>query len=376
MSKPKRRMPGLRFRNGIWHIEKQIKGYGSRYESTGTGDLIEAENYLVHRLNEIREQVKFGVRPIMTFRQAATKYLEEATIKSIGRCVQALKLLDPYIGDLPIDQVHSDSLYDFIIARRNAGRRSGTVTRDLSTVRKILNLAARKWRHNLSNGRSVPWLDTAPLIEMPDWGDKKIPYPLSWEEQAKFFKLMPDHLSRMALFKVNSGAREEEVCELEWDWEDQVPELDTSVFIVPGDVVKNTENHVIVLNQVARSVIESVRGEHDKYVFTYNNNRLVEGMRNSAWIRAWNRAGLPQSEDVLKVPHNLKHTFGRRLRAAGVPYETRQVLLRHRNGDITTHYSAAELLELIRAAEKVVSEKSGKSPALTLLRRNKINRNS
>ena len=35
--------------------------------------------------------------------------------------------------------------------------------------------------------------------------------------------------------------------------------------------------------------------------------------------------------------HDLKHTFGRRLRAAGVPVETRKVLLGHRNGDITTH---------------------------------------
>ena len=41
--------------------------------------------------------------------------------------------------------------------------------------------------------------------------------------------------------------------------------------------------------------------------------------------------------------HDLKHTFGRRLRAAGVSLETRKVLLGHRNGDITTHYSAPEL---------------------------------
>jgi len=96
---------------------------------------------------------------------------------------------------------------------------------------------------------------------------------------------------------------------------------------------------------------------------------MWDGMRNSAWIRAWNRAGLPQSEDVLRGPHNLKHTFGRRLRAMGVPYETRQVLLGHRNGDMTTHYSGAELQELIDAAEKVVFENSRKTPALMLLRR-------
>ena len=51
--------------------------------------------------------------------------------------------------------------------------------------------------------------------------------------------------------------------------------------------------------------------------------------------------------------HDLKHTFGRRLRAAGVGIETRKALLGHKNNYITTHYSAAEMKELLEAAEKV-----------------------
>ena len=51
-----------------------------------------------------------------------------------------------------------------------------------------------------------------------------------------------------------------------------------------------------------------------------------------------------------------------------MPLETRKVLLGHRNGDITTHYSAPELEELLGAANKVCEEKSGKSPALVMLK--------
>lgn len=61
-----------------------------------------------------------------------------------------------------------------------------------------------------------------------------------------------------------------------------------------------------------------------------------------------------------------------RLRAAGVPLETRKVLLGHRNGDITSHYSAPELEELIAAANRVCERKSGKSPALVLLKQKVI----
>jgi hypothetical protein len=50
--------------------------------------------------------------------------------------------------------------------------------------------------------------------------------------------------------------------------------------------------------------------------------------------------------------HDLKHTFGRRLRAAGVSFEDRQDLLGHKSQRITTHYSQPELSNLIAAAEK------------------------
>jgi integrase len=67
--------------------------------------------------------------------------------------------------------------------------------------------------------------------------------------------------------------------------------------------------------------------------------------------------------------HDLKHTFGRRLRAAGVSFEDRQDLLGHRSGRITTHYSQAGLTSLIEATEIVCNTESPKSPATTWLRR-------
>lgn len=71
-------------------------------------------------------------------------------------------------------------------------------------------------------------------------------------------------------------------------------------------------------------------------------------MLNSAWKKARVRAHLPQ----VRV-HDLKHTFGHRLRSAEVSFEDRQVLLGHKTQSVTTHYSAAELGNLIHAANKV-----------------------
>jgi hypothetical protein len=63
------------------------------------------------------------------------------------------------------------------------------------------------------------------------------------------------------------------------------------------------------------------------------------------------------------------HNLVRQLRAAGVSFEDRQDLLGHRSGRITTHYSQAELTNLIEASEKVCDTESRKTPATTWLRR-------
>jgi len=65
--------------------------------------------------------------------------------------------------------------------------------------------------------------------------------------------------------------------------------------------------------------------------------------------------------------HDLKHTCGRRLRAAGVPLETRKALLGHKNGDITTHYSAVEINELVEATERITA-RPRKGQGLVLIR--------
>jgi integrase len=218
-------------------------------------------------------------------------------------------------------------------------------------VRRILNLAARKWRDE----EGTPWLISAPpLLTLPQ-GPARKPYPLSWEEQQRLFEKLPVHLARMALFKVNTGLREQEVVNLRWAWEQPVPELDTSVFVIPARFggrrrnsgVKNREDRLVVLNATAKAVIEACRGEDAQFVFVYRG-KPVKFMNNNGWQRARQQAGLPQ----VRV-HDLKHTFGRRLRAAGVALETRKVLLGHKSGDITTHYSAPEIAELLEAANRV-----------------------
>ncbi len=152
----------------------------------------------------------------------------------------------------------------------------------------------------------------------------------------------------MALFKVNTGLRDQEVCQLKWDWEYFIPELQTSVFIIPGEFTKNGMDHLVVLNRIANQMVEEVRGEHPVYVFTcarrgslfieVSDKEMSEKvkrhpiyqMNNKSWQKVREETGIPARV------HDLKHTFGRRLRSAGVSFEDRQDLLGHKSARITT----------------------------------------
>ena len=143
-----------------------------------------------------------------------------------------------------------------------------------------------------------------------------------------------------------------------------MPALNTAVFIIPSEYVKNGDERLVVLNTIANDIVNKQRGKNAEHVFTYNRTPIT-WMLNTAWLRARKSANLKQ----VRV-HDLKHTFGRRLRSAGVSFEDRQDLLGHRSGRITTHYSAAELSRLLEAANSVCAKDSNTQPSeIVVLRR-------
>lgn len=353
----RKRVPGLIKRGQYWHVEKRIGGRRVR-QSTGTDRLEEAQRYLARLMEETRQAQVYGVRPTRTFEQAAAKYvLENQHKRSLDDDICRLKGLLPWIGHVALDKVHMGTLQPWLTQRRKRGVATGTINHGLQVIRRIQNLAASEWMDE----QGLTWLHTSAKIKLLPNLSKRQPYPLNWDEQTRLFRELPSYLADMALFAVNTGCRDGEICSLRWEWEVQVPDLGTSVFIIPGANVKNGDERLVVLNRIARSVVNKKRGENPTYVFTQNGQRLSY-MLNKSWRGARERVGL-----VLVRVHDLKHTFGRRLRAAGVSFEDRQDLLGHRSARITTHYSAAELSRLIEAANSVCDH-DDQRPQLVVLR--------
>ena len=359
----------------VWHIDKRVKRYGRLCESTGTADREEAERYLVYRLHELREIRIYGERPQRIFRDAVQRYLAEHSAKqSIDRDSAILNDLDSFIGNLPLDRINNDSFTRYRMARRHISVR--TRNQKIALARRVLRLAGTVW---CFPGTNLTWLKRTPEILLESGHRGRQPYPIDEGEQELLFSELPPHAAEMATFVVNTGVRDRELCQLKWSWERRVSTPDAprgwrSVFALPPEVVKNGESRVIVLNNAAQAVIERARGRHRRFVFVSPRRRTPLGhLRSAGWHGARRRAAERYQERFgMEAPagfrtvrvHDLRHTFGRRLRAAGVSLEDRRDLLGHKGPDITTHYSAAEIGRLIEAANLIVGSRETPTPTL------------
>jgi integrase len=307
------------------------------------------------------------------FSEVAAHYLLKYESKpSIVTETYHLQSVMPTIGHLPIHQIHDGALAPYVEKRLAAGRAHKTVNLEMAVVRRVLNLCATGWRDD--NG--LTWLEQAPKITLlPLVGHQREPRPISWPEQRRLLPKLPPHLARMSLFTLNTGARDEVVCSLRWEWEIRVPELGISVFEVPAASVKGRKrSRLLVCNSVAQSIVESVRGEHDEFVFVYRRRKKdgspgagrphrIDTINNTAWQRARKEAALGD----LHV-HDLRHTTGMRLREVGVGESTRADILWHTSPTMTHHYSMAQIVELHAALEKIKDDTGAWNKSLVTLK--------
>ena len=348
--------------DGSRSVDKQYQGTRI-FERLGKVTQDEAESWLRQRQAELDAEranlLRCGDQQL--FAAAAQKYLiesERKKLRSLETVAYHVSLLLPYVGSMALVDVCNDSLQPFIDERLDEDEvKPSTVNRTLEVARTIMNRAARLWR---TNGK--PWLATAPLIEMLDEkATRRQPYPITWQQQANVLPRLPVHLQRMVLFALNTGARDANVCRLRWDWERQLPELGRSVFVIPPAEFKTNRTHVLILNDAAWSVVQECRGMHPDFVFTYRRERVknlhlapamdykpIATMNNTAFQNARAAAGLER----MRV-HDLRHTFGQRLRDAGVPEEDRALLLGHAIDGMPQHYATATIARLVEMANKV-----------------------
>lgn len=344
-------------KNGKYEVDTTYRG--QRIRKCGFESHQEAGDFLIAEKQRIKDATTQGLRPKVTLDTAAARFIQEQAEKQLPSWSNDASMLKPLIamlGSLTIDRIDDETLRPFVDFRRSQGRKSKTINHTLGSVRTICNLAATTWK--FENG--LTWLEKAPRISFVSEIDRRPPRPLAWAEQPGLIQELPTHLQPMVLFGLNTGVREDVICSLQWAWEARVPlrrDLMISVFVVPREHVKGRKRErIIICNSVAQSAVDSQRGLHPVSVFCWpkpvgkqHTKYLPVGfINNSGWQKARDRAGLSD----LRV-HDLRHTVGMRLRAAGVSERTQDAILWHSSGEMTDHYAIAQIREIYEALELI-----------------------
>lgn len=139
-------MPGLRFRRGVWQVEKRCEFApgGWLRESTGLSERAEAERYLIRRLAELEQAHQQEIDGVHTFDEAGIKYLDDVIHKSsAGDIASHPDQLYPFIGHLELEAIHDGTLEPFIKHEQKRGLSPKSINNAIGVVSAVLNKSAK-----------------------------------------------------------------------------------------------------------------------------------------------------------------------------------------------------------------------------------------
>ena len=214
--------------------------------------------------------------------------LEKVDKKSLKKDLAHLKTLGKFFGDIPLHQIANSLIFDFIQHRKQSGKVSNaSINRELEILRHIFNLAVNEWE----------WLPKAPKIRMLKEAPPRVRF-LGFQEADKLMLALPPHLQPFVQFALSTGCRLSEIRCMEWSRVD----LKRNVAWLNHGSTKNGAARGIPLNNDAMIALSMVKGQHPRWVFTYQGEPM--SVLGSAWKRSLKRAGIQDFRF-----HDLRHTW-------------------------------------------------------------------
>lgn len=321
-----------------WWINATLPNGKRIRQSSGTEDRTEAEAFLAKLKLDVYREIHFGIKPQRTWQEAVVRFLAvKATLRDVKGYRGLCRRLDHYLGDKTLNQINGDTIWNIIQGELKRGNQVATVNRHLAVTRAILRMARDEWQ----------WIESIPKIRLLS-GEIERDRWLTREEADRLIAACPPHLAAMVRFALATGCRAREITGLEWNRVD----LDRRTAWL--DKTKNGTPRGVPLNREAVSVLEIVRGQHTRYCFTYQGERIRHGLTNHAWRSATKMAGLTDIRF-----HDLRHTWASWHRQAGTTCDELKELGGWKSRSMVDRYAKFATEHLAFAASRLDTEHQG-----------------
>lgn len=324
--------------SSFWWIDAVLPNGQRIRGSTKTENKTEAEALLAKLRHEAYMSEFLGIKAKRSWQEAVVRYLVvKANLRSIEDVRRICCKLDAYMGELTLDQITGDVIWNVIQSELKKGNKPATVNRYLATIRCLLRMARDEWQ----------WIDSFPKIRMLT-GEVERDRWLNREEAGRLIAACSPHLAALVRFALATGCRAKEITGLEWN------RVDLQRRTAWLDQTKNGTPRGVPLNHDAIAVLREQLDKHPRYCFTYCGKPIRWEVTNSAWHTALAKAGI---EDFRF--HDLRHTWASWHRQAGTSCDELKDLGGWKSRSMVDRYAKYATEHLMVAAARIEKGRGG-----------------
>jgi integrase len=281
------------------------------------------------------DRVKFG--------ELAEDFLRDYRInhrKSLDRAENSIEHLNRYFEGYRVPDITSPKIEDYIETRLKEGAANATINRELSALKRMLNIGARQ---------HPPKVDRVPYIPMLEENNIR----KGFFEHAEFVALrdnLPEYLKGFVTFGYKTGWRFSEITGLTWNQVD----LDNGIVRLEVGETKNDDARTVYLDDELQGVFQKqweCRKSNKKilpYVFPNKTGTgKIRQLKNGVWQTACKKVGIGN-----KLFHDFRRTAVRNMVRAGIPEVIAMKISGHKTQSVFDRYNIVNDADLQLAAQK------------------------
>lgn len=261
------------------------------------------------------------------------------SLRSIRRVEKSVEHLNGYFENHSVPNITTSEVNKYIEQRLNEGAKNATINRELSALKRALNLGAKE---------TPPKVDRVPYIPMLKENNTR----KGFFEHADFIALRdasPDYLKGFITFGYKSGWRVSEISTLTWKQVD----LKNGIVRLETGETKNDEGRTIYLDSELQEVFQTQWNNRKlnkkilPYVFVNirGDNRIKQF--NKAWAKACKDAKIGK-----RLFHDFRRTAVRNMVRAGIPERVAMMISGHKTRSVFERYNIVNDADLKMAAAK------------------------
>ncbi|UCF74125.1 MAG: tyrosine-type recombinase/integrase [Deltaproteobacteria bacterium] len=334
---------GTIYKRGQTYWLKYYRNGKPYYESTRSTKEADAKKLLKKREGEISEGKLPGVYfDRVRFDELAEDFLTDYRVnqkKSLKKAKESVAHLKRHFEGYRAIQITTPRIQDYIEMRQGEGAANATINRELSALKRMLNMGARQ---------TPPKVDRIPYIPMLKENNTR----KGFFEHGDYLALkgvLPDYLKGFITFAYKTGWRISEISNLTWSQVD----LEAGIVRLEAGETKNDEARTVYLDEELREVFNrqwKARKESQKltpYVFLNNDGTDKIKRFDKSWKTACKMARIGS-----RLFHDFRRTAVRNMIRAGIPERVAMMVSGHKTRSVFERYNIVNDADLRLASQR------------------------